>query len=537
MTFLGFHRWTPSSVQKNQMQRQLSIIILVTVLVLTSLLAGHGLTNGHGWGDDFAAYILQTESIVRGAPSEFITDNRFIIEKSMYPIGPVIYPWGFPVLMAPVYGLFGHNIFALKIPGVICHLFFIITLWFGFGRYHAAPWRVALVCLFAFNPGFHLFMNEVVSDIPFLLFSTLSVLMIGKVAVERQRLFSTHVDPLLLGVLIAMSFFIRTNGILLLVMLGIVHLIRVVKSAICMHGLVVPGPMRLREILIKLYQNVREDLWALLSSYACLALCVLSWQCILPEGGSTYVSQFGGLTLSIIKENAYFYAKSPLSFFTIPDAPGMILVKALFLMSIPLFVTGVFRRFGKDVHILIYSTLTLLLYVFWPYQDERFIFPLLPFYISFALTGLEGRDAVSRKDMRLNALRALPVIFVIVFFFWHSVASAHRNLLDERTESTGPYVSTSQELFSFVSRHSDPHNVIVFFKPRAMRLFTGRRSIMTGNVAELERGDYLCIYLREDAYDQLTHRDVAHLLKEGRLQPVYQNSDFQVFRIVEYIKG
>lgn len=534
---VSFRRWKRDPWSNNQMQRQAHSIFLVTLLVLTGLLAWYGLTKGHDWGDDFAAYILQAESVVRGTPAEFIAVNRFTIEKSMYPIGPVAYPWGFPVLLSPVYGLFGHDILAFKIPGAICYLLFIMTLWFGFGRYHSPLWRAALVCLFAFNPGFLAFMNEVLTDTPFLLFSTLSVLMIGKVAVDRQRLFSAYAGPLLLGVLIALAFFIRTNGILLLATLGVVHLTWVAKNALSRPAPVTGGPVRLRGMRFQVYQNVRGDTWALLLPYAGFALCVWVWQQVLPEGGSTYVSQFSGLTLSIILENACLYLKSPLSFFRIPTAPGALWAKLLFLMSIPWFIMGVFRRFSRDVHILVYGALTLLLYVFWPYQDERFIFPLFPFYISFALTGLAGSAAAVRKEGRLKVLRALPVLFVICYFCWHSVASAHRNLIDERMVSKGPYASTSQELFAFITRHTDPQSIIVFFKPRAMRLFTGRQSIMTGRVAELKRGDYLCIYLREDTSDQLTQRDVAGLEKEGRLQPVYQNRDFQVFRIADCIKG
>jgi len=515
------------------MKRHVGTMLLITILALTGLLAWYGLTKGHDWGDDFAAYVMQAESIVRGAPSEFVAVNRYTIEKSMYAIGPVAYPWGFPLLLAPVYGLYGHDIVALKIPGVICYLLFIMTLWYGFRRRHSVMWSAALACLFAFNPGFHSFMNDVITDIPFLLFSTLSVLMIGKVAADRQRMLSMRADPLLLGFLIALSFFIRTNGILLLVTLCIVHLTRVAKDEISPPVPGAKGRGRPRGIVFRLFRNVRDDLWALLSPYICFAACVLAWQCILPEGGSTYVTQFKGLALSTIRDNALLYVKSPLSFFRVPTAPGAIWAKLMFLASIPLFTVGFFRRFDKDGHILVYGALTLLLYVFWPYQDERFLFPLLPFYISFALTGLEGMAGAGRRDRRLHVLRALPVIFVIFYFCWHSVASVHRNLLDGRMEPSGPYVTTSQELFSYISRHTDPHHIIVFFKPRAMRLFTGRQSIMTGKTAELKRADYLCLYLRDDAYDQLTQGDVAGLERSGRVLPVYQNRDFRVLRIAD----
>ena len=64
-----------------------------------------------------------------------------------------------------------------------------------------------------------------------------------------------------------------------------------------------------------------------------------------------------------------------------------------------------------------------------------------------------------------------------------------------------------------------------------MKLFTDRQSILIREANELNRGDYLCVYLRQHGASQVTSDDIARLLKEGQLSLVYQNVDFRVYRI------
>jgi hypothetical protein len=64
--------------------------ILLVVIILSSLLIGAStLTRGHEWGDDFAAYTMQAQSILNGNASEFIERNSFTIFESSFQIGPV----------------------------------------------------------------------------------------------------------------------------------------------------------------------------------------------------------------------------------------------------------------------------------------------------------------------------------------------------------------------------------------------------------------------------------------------------------------
>ena len=111
------------------MKSRLNTIAAVLLICASAALIVGRLTTEHDWGDDFAQYILQARSVTEGSTSEFIKTNRFTIEQSTYPMGLITYPWGFPVLLAPVYALLGLNLLALKAVGAVCFLLFLVVLW------------------------------------------------------------------------------------------------------------------------------------------------------------------------------------------------------------------------------------------------------------------------------------------------------------------------------------------------------------------------------------------------------------------------
>src|SRR5512134_3136946 len=89
------------------------------VIILSSLLIGSAtLTRGHEWGDDFASYIMQAQSILNGSPAGFIEHNSFTIFESSFQLGPVAYPWGYPLILTPALLLKGVHALTLKLPGL-----------------------------------------------------------------------------------------------------------------------------------------------------------------------------------------------------------------------------------------------------------------------------------------------------------------------------------------------------------------------------------------------------------------------------------
>ena len=122
-------------------------VFFMIIIVISGLLMIGNLTTGHDWGGDFAGYIMQARSLAEGTLDAFIEANRFAVEQSSITIGPVAYPWGYPLLLSPLYAAFGLDMFALKMIGVLCCLLLLLLLWIGFRRAHTPLWLMCLVGL------------------------------------------------------------------------------------------------------------------------------------------------------------------------------------------------------------------------------------------------------------------------------------------------------------------------------------------------------------------------------------------------------
>ena len=83
--------------------RTLRSLTLVVIVLLSIKLASSTITFGHEWGDDFAWYIMQAKSIVNGKTDALIEMGKFINTQSTMQVGPVAYPWGYPIILIPFF--------------------------------------------------------------------------------------------------------------------------------------------------------------------------------------------------------------------------------------------------------------------------------------------------------------------------------------------------------------------------------------------------------------------------------------------------
>src|SRR5215216_3574946 len=150
--------------------RLLLIIILIAILLGSSVL-----TRGHIWGDDFASYVMQAQSILNGTTDKFIEHNAFTIFESSSQIGPIAYPWGYPLILTPAYALKGNHPLTLQLPGILFYCGFLMCLWLLLKLRLTQTESLLLTGLFAVNPLLLGFLDTIASDIPFLFFSTLTL--------------------------------------------------------------------------------------------------------------------------------------------------------------------------------------------------------------------------------------------------------------------------------------------------------------------------------------------------------------------------
>lgn len=494
--------------------------VLAVLLTTSAFLMFRSLTPVHDWGDDFADYIMQARSLCDGAPRAFVDANHFTISHSSCVLGPDAYPWGYPLLITPIYAIFGLNLLALKTVGVIFYLLFLLVMCLGFRGTHRGPWLVCLVSILALNPTMLGFSNQILSDVPFLMASTLCIVLITRASVQERAILSPFPDRILIGAAIAFACSIRGNGVLLLPTLGLSELIAHLQD--WLHS------RRSEPTNWRWSRTWRPTVIALLPYTAFLSTTLMSHY-LLPDGTTSYLTVLKGASLAALKGRASYYLELPSEFFS-----GLSHAHLIYGATIPLALAGAIRRSRSDYPAIIYVIVTVLLYIVYPYrQGIRYLLPVLPFYLSFALSGLEEVckcDAPLERRIR-TALCYASVVLVAISFGLTTVRQGIRH--SQQGSNSGPFATNSEEMFSFIREHTDCNSIIVFFKPRAMRLMTSRSSIALDRPERLSGCDYVCIYRSTAPITQLPDSEIERLTERGLARIVYANDDFIIYQMAK----
>ncbi len=511
---------------KNRMKR----IVIASLIILAGGLGYATLTRGHSWGDDFACYIMQAKSVTEGTPEIFTEENRFTVEHSSHRFGPVVCPWGTPILLSPLYLLFGMNLLALKSLNLICYIIFLSLMGVFLFRKLNLLGLALLISLFGFNPEMISSLNDILADIPFLLCSTVTIFLIGKVIISRRCFLSRAVDRILLGLLAAAAFFIKPNGILLVAVLACVEIAEFIRSKRnnpsgrdrSAEGR--PHPPRL---------DLKFSAISLLP-YVTFIGAFLIWEYFFPQSNTAYSVVLKPLPIRELPGRLLYYLTLPARFFA-----GGQYAFLLYYATLPFLAAGIIKSVRRDYQMLLYSLFMLMaLSSISTKAGLRYFFPVLPFYLYFVLTGLQFnfKGAAARSVRAAQILMLALLILVSLCFLRASTYRAIDNIRNHR-EAGGPFRISGREMFSFIREEVPEDAVVVFFKPRLMRMLTGRRSIMIDQPDGLDRGTHLCICRAEFALEQLPETTVQPLVKSGILRRIFKNSTFFIYRIGEPAKG
>src|SRR5574342_966223 len=93
--------------------------LLVGLILISLIIGACTLRRGHEWGDDWAWYVLQAQSILNGTTAEFMQTSAFTNNESTTYVGPLAYPWGYPLILTPAYAIKGINPLVLKLPTLV----------------------------------------------------------------------------------------------------------------------------------------------------------------------------------------------------------------------------------------------------------------------------------------------------------------------------------------------------------------------------------------------------------------------------------
>ena len=485
----------------------------LALILLSTLLAFSLLTKDHEWGDDWASYLMQSIAITKGETHEFIQRNTFTMRTSTHFIGPDAYPWGFPTLLAPFTLACGPlNVFCLKFINLI---FFALFLWVFYALLarRLPPLESALLlAVFAFSPLLLKFEDILTSDITFLFFSTLGLLLMERISREAPCKGNSLYKNILLGLVLFFAFFVRTNGILLLPTLFLTQIFTWLQTR------------------PRLFPTSKRILVIGLVPYFVFGLLTLANLMLFPAGEASHLEHLSTLSLASLADNLSAYFAMPAYFFS--DLPHADIIYGLLL---PFILGGLVLNYKRDIHLVVYLFLSYALFIVWPDQQGiRFLFPLLPLLVYFAYRGMEAASfALTGRHRRLG-LWFTRVFWLVIAatFAWTSFGLARDNLAGGRGPYGNVFDPISLEMFEFIKSDTPADSVIAFYKPRALRLFTDRDSLLVDTCDALPMADYVVLRKSRGAVDQVSPADVTTCNPSVQVTELFDNEKFVVYQII-----
>ena len=461
--------------------------ILGALLLLSFVFCCLTLDPYHAWGGDFALYLLQTEALVGGNSYDLLQENAFSMDHSEIVLGPHLYPPGFPLLLLPYYLISGLDLYPLKFVGLVCYLLFQVVLIRYFLEEISQNSLILLVALFSLNPWLIRYCDFIISDLPFLLFSTLTLYFIR---CFYKGTIST-IGWVYLGTSMAMAYLIRTVGIVLLGTLLVIWILIIFRRKTPSMG----NPKLLLGLTI---------------FFLIIGLAELLY----PSGHVSYLSYLYPYDPQILLKNIS-------SYFLLPTLHLGKFGWLAYVLILPVSTYGMIRYASQYLPELVFMSIYLTTLLIWPFMDGlRFVFPLLPFVLLFWVLGLEEifKKLWGKKHLLAFQKFVLPVAFLTLLS--GCILNARRDFPADPIGKVNN--KESQQLFQFIREHSSKETQIAFFRPRILRLFTARSAIALKS-PPLEPDSPL------DLWIQPTFEDPITIPTHFRL--IFSNREFEVYEV------
>jgi hypothetical protein len=460
------------------------------------------LRAGHEWGDDFSLYVAHARNLVEGRP---YADTGYIYDPQNPAVSPRSYPPIFPLLLAPVYRLFGMNLLAMKAFVVLIFMAALVTLAVVFRQRLPLPYMLGCLALFALNPYVWQHKDRLLSEAPFMLFAYAALILAEK-AQEREGSTSGSIAwGLFAGLVAYLAAGTRTVGVVLLPSILGVELLRRRRLGAASLGIV-----------------------------TAFSAAVLAQKLLLDLDGS-YADQlvfdpvrYLRIGLSLVKAMGFFVDNG------YSRAAVAVLYACLMALACVGYVTRV--RSGVTVYEL-FAAFNFMVLTLWPEaeSDLRFLLPILPLLFLYVGEGLRrlGGTSIGRVEKPLATALSLAILL--------SYAGKYTRL------EVGPVrdgVSTPEAvaLFDWIRGQTNSDDVFMFQKPRALALYTRRQAVAHPRIADdgrlrqfLQSTGVTYIVLRESIpiNDYQGPKLVQRLIADyaARCEKVYENGGFSIYRI------
>jgi 4-amino-4-deoxy-L-arabinose transferase-like glycosyltransferase len=440
-------------------------------------------------------YIHHAQNIVEGRP---YAQTGYLFTPTA-PVSPRMYPPVFPLLLAPIVRFFGLNLIPMKFEQVLFFVLALAVICLYWQRDLGRDYTIALAAILGFSPHFWAAKDNVLSDLPFLLFFYVAAVLVQRAPRDGPAQWPWAI---LIGIALYLAIGTRTAGIALLV------------------GLVLYD-------LLKYHAIARITVVGLST---CAALLFLQSHFIGSEFGS-YNGTFHA-TLVTVGAHLISYPRTLAGFWV----ASMQAAFSFFLLGIVSVLTlaGLFYQYKRgftivEAFLLPYTAIVVL----WPFSPGiRLVFPLVPWIVFLALTGLHGLTEKFAPRHVSTAVCAFLLLISVPF------VTAYRHMdFGSIRQNTG--LPEFNQLCHAVRERTTSQDVLIYFRARALALYTSRTaSAYNFQGTDKELWQYACnvhatYLITTNAFDE-DHGFLARYAEthSSTLELAYQNANFKLYRIV-----
>ncbi len=467
--------------------------VIILLIIFSLIINLFSFKEGHDWGGDFAGYIKQSQTI---ADNSFDELNEHIKRTDFI----LYYPWGFPMLLTPVINNFEKDIKILKRYN---YIFFILSMLFIYLYFKDNNKEFALICvlLISVNPYFWNFKNNILSEFASMLFTYISLFVIDLIYKKNFKI-AYNIEQILLGIIIFLTFNMRTQNIALLSALAVYQLYLYKKD------------------ILKLANMIK-----LAIPYITFVCCYIIFKFINPVVSPSAYPLSVIYTFFETAQNNIGYLTTvfselfkKLSFFTaFPEV-----MTGMFLL---LFIIGLVSDIKSNILPLAFFVFSFVILLAWPFnQGLRFLISLVPIFFYYSIKGLS--ELIEKFNLLHHKKIFLSIIGIIVLASFKSIVMFSINLYKDETIVDGPYTKESIEMFNYIKENTATTDRIAFHKPRVMLLYTGRDAVFMLNKEDIKKANYFVSY--NYGGNEVINSD--SLVKLDYLL-TFENESFKVFKI------
>lgn len=482
-------------------------ILFILLILLIIIIGSISLFHGHTMNGDYALYIRQSKAIIDKDILDVKSTMQFMLNNSSDDkFSPLLYPWGFPILLSPVYKLFGIDFYAFKLYVLLFYVTAIVFIYLLFSRRSEFKWQAFFIALLiGMQVRYISFLNLVLSEMPYLFFVFFSVYCVKRIYENNKVKHNNMFSYIAVGILLMFTAQVRTEGILLFPALVVLQCVYFLKDRV---GLVGNKKGLLRYIGI--------------SSLPYLSGVLFYWilSRFLPSGFLEHTYHFELFSAERCISNISGYVNSIQEFHPLNSLWSVV----IFLL---LSCWGMIRNFKENAFEVSFVVFSVLLLLVWPHQNTRYLFVLIPFFLYFMVCAIES-FALGGTGKRF-AVTLLFAVFLInlpitLKYGFNAYTFGRRNLY------YGTDSEATKELVCFLLQHTSPREVIGSAYGRTIYLLTGRKAlVLNGPIEQTQQlADW---YVYEDEDLPLQYPASRLTAYASYLEERFRNSKYIVYKI------